>query len=507
MNLLTFHPRAGFWISLLLAAAGAAAIAFLPWETVGAPVLSVLLFGGMAATLALRDSPADERRFVVRLFIVALAARLLAALLVRLAMGGDFSALPSDAVSYDRAAWVMARNWRSPGSGAEGLGPLAFIIDDFYPRLLAGLYFLIGHSPAAAVALNAVLGASSVYLVYRIGAILFGPVTARWAGWLAAFYTGFWWWEMMTLKDALFLFLILLFFLSLHRLWNNLIQPYRSGANWMRAALWAGLLILIFSVAGEIRVYVPVLLLVAAVLLPVAVFLRAGRPWRWILVIGAAAAIVIVFWQKIMARELVPVFVDGQSMLFQVTELPVTENVGVFLGWVIGHPLAFARYMALAVFSSALAPYAWILPGTLPEVQRYDPGMIAFPGMWMWYVLMPFSIFGVVQAVRRSEGEAWPMVFFTAAGFLLFAFFVPRESRHRDIIMPFALLLAAQGLVYSRRWWALGLAVWIPLIGFIAWKMHSLAPILAAAAAAVVGAVLWHARMIRRRESPLVKER
>jgi hypothetical protein len=507
MTLAAFHPRTGFWISLLIAAAGALAVAFLPWETIGAPMLSVLLFGGMAVGLALRDSPAEERRFVIRLLLVALAVRLLAALLFGLALGGGGSYLPSDAVSYDRAAWVMARNWRSPALPPEGLGPLEFIFDDFYPRLLGGLYFLLGHSPAAAVALNGVLGASTVYLVYRIGAMLFGPVVARWAGWLAVFYTGFWFWEMMTLKDALFLFLILLFFLALYRIWGFLVRPDRSGAHLLRAALWGAVLVLIFLAAGEIRVYVPLLLLIAAGLLPVASFLRPDGRGRWILVIGAVAVVLAVFWPKIMSRGLVPVAVNPDSMLFQVTELPATENVGVFLEWVLAHPAGFARYMALAVFSSALAPYAWILPGTLPEVPRFEPGMIAFPGMWMWYLLIPFTLFGTLQAVRRTRGEAWPVVFFAAALFLLFSFFIPRESRHRDMIMPFALLFAAEGLVYSRRWWALGLAVWIPLTGFIAWQLNSIVPILLAGVLAAAGLFVWHIRIRRRMDARLVKER
>jgi hypothetical protein len=507
MNRIAFRPRAGFWISLLLAAAGAAAIVLLPWEIVGAPVLSAMFFGGLAAGLILWDSPAEERRFVIRLFVVALVVRLLAALLIRWATGGGDSHTPSDAVSYDRAAWVLARNWQSPATPPEGLGPLFFIADDFYPRLLAGLYFVLGHSPVAAVVLNTVLGASSVYIVYRLGTILFGPVTARWAGWLAAFYTGFWWWEMLLLKDTLFLFLILLFFLSLHRLWNRLALPDRSAADWLRAAVWGALLLLIFSLAGEIREYVPVLLLAAAALLPVAVFLRSGRSWRWVLVAGAAAVVAVIFWRQILTRELVPVSVDPQSMLFQITELPVTKNVGTFLRWVLGHPPAFLQYMALASFTSALAPYAWILPGTVPEVTQFEPGMIAFPGMWMWYALIPFSVFGAVQAVRRSKGEAWPVVFFAAAAFLLFAFFIPRESRHRDIVMPFALLLAAEGLVFSRRWWLLGLMVWIPLTGFVAWKWHSLVPILLAAGLAAAGILVWRIRVIRRRKPLLVKER
>jgi hypothetical protein len=70
-----------FGLSALLAAAGALGLAFLPWETVGAPLFMVLFAGGLALGLALFDSPAEERRFVVLLFLVALAVRLAAAAL------------------------------------------------------------------------------------------------------------------------------------------------------------------------------------------------------------------------------------------------------------------------------------------------------------------------------------------------------------------------------------------------------------------------------------------
>ena len=105
---------------------------------------------------------------------------------------------------YDRVAWILAQAWHNHGILPEALGKLAWIAPDAYPRALAGLYYFIGRSPAAAVAINAVLGAVSVYLVYRISAILFGAAPARWAGWLTAFYTGFWLWGLMTLKDTVF---------------------------------------------------------------------------------------------------------------------------------------------------------------------------------------------------------------------------------------------------------------------------------------------------------------
>ena len=205
--------------------------------------------------------------------------------------------------------------------------------------------------------------------------------------------------------------------------------------------------------------------------------------------------ILVLLWPSISSHRLPAVALGSQSELFRVAEVPDTQTVGVFLEWIFAHPIGFLTYLALAMFSTALAPYAWLFPGVLPEVPRFETYMIAYPGMWMWYLLIPFSLLGLREAVRRSKGEAWPLIFYAASVFLIVSLFIPREARHRDMIMPIALLLAAVGLVYCRRWWILGLVVWTPLVGFAAWKLHSIGPILLAAVAA--GAAVLSARYVR----------
>jgi hypothetical protein len=499
------QPPFLFGLGILLAAAAALAVALLPWETFGAPILIALSLGGGMLALALLDSPAEERRFVVRLLLVAFAVRLAAAAFFYLAIGNDESYIYSDANTYDRVAWVVAQAWHS--GAVPAVGPGGYVQNDIYPLLLAGLYFILGHSLAAAVVVNILFGAAAVYLLYRLGAMLFGPVTARWAGWLAVFYTGFWLWEIMTLKDSLFLFLILLFFLGLFRAWGLLAAAERTPKTLLQAGIWGAAAAAVVALTGELRDYSPVILVGAAALLAAIVFLRSGAWWRWVLVLGAAAAVIIPVWGPLMAHELPSIALGSQSTLFQFTEVPHTERVGIFLQWILQNPSAFIRFLALTCFSTLLAPYAWILPGALPEVPRLENYMIAYPGMWLWYLLIPFAIVGTIQALRRTKGEAAPLVFYAAAVFLAVAIFVPREYRHRDMIMPVALLLAAEGLVYSRRWWALGAAAWVPLIGFIAWKLHSVVPILLAATAAGAGILLWRIRKRRENGPELVRVR
>ncbi len=463
-------------------------------------MLIMLLAGGAAVGWALMDSPAEERRFVLRLFVVALAVRLLAAAVFYGTTGGNPIYLYKDAVGYDRIAWILAQAWHNHGILPEAAGRLAWMENDVYPRTLAVLYYLIGRTPAAAVVFNTVLGAGSVYLVYRISAILFGVKPARWAGWLTAFYTGFWLWGMMVLKDAPFLFILLLFFLALYRLGDLLVAGDFSRERILRAAGWAAVLILAWLGARAIRLdYAALAVAAAAATLPVVWLLRSGRIGRWVVFLAALAVGVIILWPKIAAFPIPNVAVDSQSLLFRTTDVPTTGTVGAFLGWIISHPMGFLRYLLLTTVSTALAPFAWILPGSLPGGSGFDVSLLAFPGMWLWYAMLPFSILGFFQAVRRSRGDVWPVVVCGAGLFLAFSILIPRESRHRDIIMPFALMLAAEGLVFGRKWWYLGGLFWIPLTGLMAWKLSSLWPILFAAVITGAGWVVWW--MVQKRRS------
>ncbi|MGD0807068.1 MAG: hypothetical protein ABSA10_06335, partial [Anaerolineales bacterium] len=241
---------------------------------------------------------------------------------------------------------------------------------------------------------------------------------------------------------------------------------------------------------------------VAGATLPVVWFLRSGRMVRWLTFLAAATVCMVILWPTIASFSLPSVAVNTQSLLFQTTDVPETGTVGAFLGWIISHPAGFVVYLVLSTISTALAPYAWIFPGTLPGVSGFDPSFIAFPGMWLWYAMIPFSILGFFQAVRRSRGDVWPVVVCGAGLFLVFSILIPRESRHRDMIMPFALMLAAEGLVFGWKWWYLGLVFWVPLTGLIAWKLHSPLPILFAAVIAVAAWIVWQVRKRATQETP-----
>ena len=122
---------------------------------------------------------ADERLFVVAVFLVALALRLL--YLGRVMTDPNYVATGGDGPIYDSLAWSIAQGHGVPASFREG-----------YPLLLLGyvwfagaVYAIAGHSYFVLCAVQAVLGALACVLTFWLGRRLFGAAVGR----LAAVFT------------------------------------------------------------------------------------------------------------------------------------------------------------------------------------------------------------------------------------------------------------------------------------------------------------------------------
>jgi hypothetical protein len=230
-----------------------------------------------------------------------------------------------------------------------------------------------------------------------------------------------------------------------------------------------------------------------------------GRRFRWPGLAVAGVLIVlggILLWPRFAAVGLPAINPGTDSTLAKAAVIPPTGSVGGLAAWSLANPVAAAKYFLLAAGATAISPFAWIFPGMLPDASPWGPYTLAYPGMWMWYLAMPFSLLGAVSAVRRSRGETLPLIFFAAVLFIVFAVLIPREERHRDIVMPMALILAAEGLVYARRYWAAGLLIWGPLVLFMAWKLTVLPyAVILLVLAAVLLLIRWSLGQMRARQA------
>lgn len=127
-----------------------------------------------------RQAIADDRAFMLAVFLVALVLRLL--YLRRVMTDPGYLATGGDGPVYDALAWSIASGEGVPASFREG-----------YPLLLLGyvwfagaVYAIAGHSYFVLCAVQSVLGALACVLLFLVARPLFGLATARVAALFAA---------------------------------------------------------------------------------------------------------------------------------------------------------------------------------------------------------------------------------------------------------------------------------------------------------------------------------
>ena len=169
----------------------AALVRYDMWVGLGAAVTGVVVIGwpsGLAFTSArwqaasrlARQALADDRAFMIAVFLVALGLRLL--YLRRVMTDPGYLATGGDGPVYDALAWSIASGEGVPASFREG-----------YPLLLLGyvwfggaVYAIAGHSYFILCAVQSVLGALACVLLFLVARQLFGLATARVAAIFAA---------------------------------------------------------------------------------------------------------------------------------------------------------------------------------------------------------------------------------------------------------------------------------------------------------------------------------
>jgi len=160
------------------------------------------------------------------LFAVAATARIL---YVR-------SVWPHPAVRYPVLDCLAYHDWALAILHGDWLGNRVYYQDPLYPFFLAGLYALFGPDTQGVLIAQALLGATSVVLVYALGRTLGGEAVAIVAGLLAAAYQVFFFFDALLMKGTLKVFLFSLGLLLAAR-------AARGGSawRWLPAAFVLGL--------------------------------------------------------------------------------------------------------------------------------------------------------------------------------------------------------------------------------------------------------------------------
>jgi hypothetical protein len=388
--------------------------------------------------------------------VVGAAVRLavmLAAHLGSVATGGHGFMFLDDQ-GYAKVAGLLADQWRE----GNFVDPASYQFAGSYvfgfPTLVALIFLLTDENLLAAKLVNVLLGTATILVTARIGRQLGGERAARYTAWLVAISPTVVWWTAPLLKEALVAFLVS--------------ASVLFALQFPRARAFTGLLLGLFGLA---LTRIPAVLGVGAGVciawLAAAWIMRKRVSWP-------AFAILAVLGTLLGAVALAVVAQGNPVALLAQYASTVRSTTAAYPG---GDP----RGIPADVVRTAVAPYPW----------AFDPGTQSwyralYPGMWVWYLLLPTAALGFFRLRRRAEVWlfATPIAFLVLASALTSGFTI----RQRSSIEPIVLVLVALGVDSWRKVFRRGSVAIFAIALFAMVQSYSLVvgAIVAAAAVAVL---------------------
>ena len=420
----------------------------------------------------------------VFLAIVGLAAVLRIAYTLASRQSPFFDHLDLDSRFYDL--------WAKDIAGGRWTGDEVFFMGPLYPYFLAVIYRIFGTGLVTVKVIQGLLGGLTAGVTYLLGRTLFGPVAGIVAGFMAAMYVPFIFYDNSILLPVL---ATLLNALMLYFLYRGL--RGKDLKAFLPAGLFAGL-----SAAGNASVL--------AFGLPATVFLliygkrsAAMRLRRAVLFAVGAAIVVtpIMLRNYIVGRDFVPltsnaglnffignseramgayvkpegldVYTDptGEAIAEAAEERDLRPSEvsaywsGRALAFIREHPGRFLSNLGRKVF------FFWSVY-EVPQIEH-----LQFERRYSWLlripspsfgIVCPLGILGIILALRKRREAYLLILFILAYSTTIIAFFV--VARYRLPMIPALLVFAG----YTVHWWIVNGArrAWRPIvysgIGFVA---------------------------------------
>jgi hypothetical protein len=384
----------------------------------------VLLLGISWWVIHLEREP-DLRRWLLRVVLLSLALRLGAVFLVHGALSQMFFA--PDAASYYAHGLAIHEHWMG---GAEPDLPNTWQVG--YGYLNALFFLLFGDPVMGMVVLNVFAGLWLVILVFILARRCFDLPTARVAAVLTAVFPSLVLWSVINIRDILTALVVVAVVLLGVRAYERV-----RGAE------------LVLLVAG-------------------ALFLTTLRDYMGFLVI---AGLLLGYVTAVRRGSIVPTFAAGTVLIlflvFGLGELGILEpevlssplrsasrlreslqgGGAVFgQGVDISTPGGALRYLPYGMAFFLLAPFPWAIASTL---QLY-----ALPEVLLWYALIPFTVMGFIDAVRRDRKRTFLLVgvlVVIVTSYALVEGNFGTAYRHRAQAMPLFFVFTGRGVA---RWWS-----------------------------------------------------
>lgn len=433
-------------------------------SVVSAASLLVISLSILACFILKRVRSIKERRFLIGLFLVSLILRFILSTAYYLSSYGlrkgvDFL---GDARGYSNNALYVsyAMQDKNPddfpytdnsltGSLEDcfnelkykykgALPPLSFRIDGFV-YLIGLIYSMFGYSPLSIKLLNGLLFTCAAIILYFIVRDIFDIKVAKMSLLIILFWPSNLLWSITGLKEAItFLSLVMSMWLILEFLAK-------------RKPLFLVVSILPLFMLYTVRNYLVVPILMA---LGFSLFARLKNIHKAMLIAGIFVAVALMF---IVFHLNFKALMQGFYIKFMeytvFTNRPIVNTEGIsykiypqrFYEGSFVYNLTLFEWLVSCVkgvIYFLLVPFPWMV--------STKSMLVAYPQSAMWHLLFPFSIIGMLVALRYRFERAFPLVliiFVSTLSFGLIEGNVGTAFRHRDILMPFYLFFSVTGIL------------------------------------------------------------
>jgi hypothetical protein len=379
-----------------------------------------------------------DGRFLLRLFVAALLARMIVGLLIFVFRGQDF--FGGDAITYDHygnaqlIGWggdkyyqAIANQYVRSGEGS-GWGMV---------YLVAAVYGILGRNMLAVQLMNSVFGAATAVIIYLCAKQVFhNSRVARIAGIAVAFYPSLVLWSAQGLKDGPIVFLLAVAILCTLKLGEKLALKYIV----VLVCALLGLVALRFYVFYMICVAIAGAFIIGMQQVTATSF---ARQFTAIVLVGLALTYVGVTRSASVQFER---YGNMQQLQRSRNDLARSAESGFGRDVDVSSTSGALSTIPMGVVYLLFAPFPWQITSLRQS--------ITLPEMVIWWASFPLLVLGLWFAIKYRLRMISPILIFTVMLTLAYSVFqgnVGTAYRQRAQLLVFYFIFVAVGFVLMKE--------------------------------------------------------
>ncbi len=392
----------------------------------------------------------EDRRFLTLLFIWGLILRIFLVLLLQLALisarrwfvdingfGGSSTFLFGDDAYYTLRGWGMAQHL----IGKLFINAFDNYGQGFHLMPLALFQYYFGFSPISSIFINCLLGVLLVVVYYFIAKMALGIKVAKVSAILITFFPSLITWSIVNLKDPMVLFIGASVFL----IFMYLIEEVKIGK--ILLLLFLLILMLYLQYFTRRSVFLPTFLSI------VLSFIFINRNTRNVLLFIFIILLCLslagfdfglaTFFKKIsyIFKNIVvnshSGFINTGGFVYYLYDRPASEISPRLISY-----FEVIKALPIGIFHFLFEPFLW---------RKYSISMLmVYPQMFLWYLLIPFCVFGFLNKFMVFWKRKIVFMFFLLLGIPIFSLSsgnIGTNFRIRDVFTPVILMFAAKGIL------------------------------------------------------------